>query len=53
MIEVSGVCVIDPQIEELIRDSERLRVIATLVENEDDYISCDLIRSICGFEVTE
>lgn len=44
---------ISPEIEELIRESERLRVLNSLAELKDGYLSNEVIRSVCGFKLEE
>ena len=45
---------IDPKLEEFIRESERIRIISLFaVEKHKYYYSHDIIARICGFEPKE
>lgn len=41
---------IDPAIEELIRDSEKIRIITTILEN-DEFPDTRVLKMICGIVV--
>lgn len=43
---------VDPAIEELIRDSEKVRIITTILENEE-YPDSRILKMICGINVPE
>lgn len=44
---------INPEIEELIRESERLRIINVLANGKSGYMDNCIIKAICGYEVDE